>query len=140
MSIDEKNLNISHILGIDYGKSNVGLALADSETKMAFAYETLKNDKNLMDNLKEIINKENASKIVVGIPSYSTEGSVEKEAKKLGEFIENNLKIEVFYQNEMFTTKIAQRNLIEKGMKGVNKFDDNESARIILQEWLDNRK
>ena len=46
MSIDKKNLNISHYLGIDYGKSNVGLALADSETKMAFAYKTLKNDKN----------------------------------------------------------------------------------------------
>ena len=139
MSIDEKNLNISHILGIDYGKSNVGLALADSETKMAFAHETFKNDKNLRNNLKEMIAKENVEKIVIGIPSYSTPGSVEKEAKELGEFLKNILKIEVFYQNEMFTTKMAQSNLIEKGMKRVNKFDDQESARIILQEWLDNK-
>lgn len=165
MSIDEKNLNISHsthhfganndfgntkqgdensdkmvwdkYLGIDYGKSNVGLALADNETKMAFAYKTLKNDKNFKNNLGEIVEKENVGKIVIGIPAYSTPGSVEKEAKELGEFLKNTLKIEVFYQNEMFTTKMAQSNLIEKGMKRVNKFDDQESARIILQEWLD---
>lgn len=138
MSMSEKNLNISHYLGIDYGKSNIGLALADSETKMGFAHKTLKNDKNLKNNLREMIKKENVEKVVIGIPSYSTPGSVEKEAKELGEFLKNTLKIEVFYQNEMFTTKIAQSNLIEKGMKGVNKFDDQESARIILQEWLDN--
>ena len=138
MSIDKKNSEISHILGIDYGKSNVGLALADTETKMAFAYSTIKNEKDLRNNLLEIIEKENIRKIVIGIPSYSTQGSVEKEAGELGEFLKNTLEIEVFYQNEMFTTKMAQNNLIEKGMKGVNKFDDQEAARIILQEWLDN--
>jgi putative Holliday junction resolvase len=140
MSIDEKNLNISHYLGIDYGKSNVGLALADSETRMAFAHKTLKNDKNFINNLSEIIEKENVNKIVIGIPEYrgNAVNHVSIEAKKLGEFFKNTLKIEVFYQNEMFTTKMAQSNLIEKGMKGVNKFDDQESAKIILQEWMDN--
>ena len=58
MSISEKNPEISQILGIDYGKSNVGLALADSETRIAFAYGKIKNDKNLENNLKEIIKKD----------------------------------------------------------------------------------
>jgi RNase H-fold protein (predicted Holliday junction resolvase) len=48
------------------------------------------------------------------------------------------MKIE--YQEEMFTTKQAQRNLIEKGVKGIKKFDDQEAARIILQGWLDKKK
>ena len=141
MSIDSLNsAKISHILGIDYGKTNVGLALADLETKMAFAYNTIKNSKDLAENLTEIIKKENVSKVVIGIPEYrgNAVNRVSEEAKELGEFLKNTLKIEVFYQNEMFTTKMAQANLKEKGMKGVNKFDDNESARIILQEWLDN--
>jgi putative holliday junction resolvase len=141
MSIDSSNsAKISHILGIDYGKINVGLALADSETKMAFAYNTIKNSKDLAENLTEIMKKENIGKVIIGIPEYrgNTVNRVSEEAKKLGEFLENSLKIEVFYQNEMFTTKMAQANLKEKGMKGVNKFDDQESARIILQEWLDN--
>jgi len=45
----------------------------------------------------------------------------------------------VEYQNEMFTTKMAQANLIERGEKGVSQHDDEEAARIILQEWLDRK-
>jgi len=39
----------------------------------------------------------------------------------------------------MFSTKMAQANLLEKGMKNVGKFDDQESAKIILQSWLDKK-
>jgi len=40
----------------------------------------------------------------------------------------------------MFTTKIAETNLAEKGIKKIKKYDDQEAARIILQEWLNNVK
>jgi RNase H-fold protein (predicted Holliday junction resolvase) len=36
----------------------------------------------------------------------------------------------------MFTTKMAQANLIERGTKQVSKHDDEEEARIILEQWL----
>ena len=128
---------ISHILGIDYGWSNVGLALADEETKMAFIYRTIKNDKNFLQNLAEIIEKEDVKTVVIGIPSYVNRESVVYDAEKLGNFLEKNFKVEVFYENEMFTTKMAQANLIEKHVKGIKRFDDQEAAKIILQEWLD---
>jgi len=138
MSIGNDSAKISHFLGIDYGKSNVGLALADNETKMAFAYKIFKNNKSLKENLAEIIEKENIGKAIIGIPSYKNGKTIEKEAKRLGEFLRNSFKIEVFYQNEMFTSKMAQANLKEGGFKNISKFNDRESARIILQEWLDN--
>jgi putative transcription antitermination factor YqgF len=140
MSISEKNPEISRILGIDYGKSNVGLALADSETRMSFAYGKIKNDKNLENNLKEIIKKENVKKVVIGIPSFVSKGIVELAAEKLGELLKKSLKTEVFYQNEMFTTKMAQANLKAKGMKDIKQCDDEEAARLILQEWLENNQ
>jgi putative transcription antitermination factor YqgF len=116
------------------------LALADGETRMAFTHKTLKNDKDLLRNIAEIVAKENVGKAIIGIPVYQNGETIEKEARQLGECIKNNLKIEVFYQNEMFTTKMAQANLIEKGVKGIKKYDDEEAARIILQEWLDSKK
>lgn len=138
MSIgSDKTAEIKHILGIDYGASDIGLALADEETKIAFAYKTLKNDKNFLQNLAQIIEKENVKTVVIGIPSYINKESVEYDAERLGKFIEENLKIEVEYENEMFTTKMAQAKLIEKGVKGIKRYDDQEAARIILQEWLD---
>ncbi len=146
MSIDpQKNTEIGHYLGIDYGKADVGLALADEETKIAFVYKTLKNDKIFLQNLAEIIEKENVKMVVIGIPQYNikydadpVKSQGDNGARKLGKFIEENLKVEVEYQNEMFTTKIAQAKLIEKGVKGIKRYDDQEAARIILQEYLDN--
>jgi putative Holliday junction resolvase len=139
-TLSKNSAEISQILGVDFGRAKVGLALADSETKMAFAYKILKNGKRLADDLEEIIRKENVGKAVIGIPSYKNGETIENEAKQLGEFLQNSLKIEVFYQNEMFTSKMAQANLKEAGLKNVSRSDDQESARIILQEWLDNNR
>lgn len=141
MSIDtEKESKISHYLGIDYGRSSVGLALADEETRMAFAYDTYKNDKDLLQKIVALAEERNIRKAIIGIPSYVNKETIESEAKRLGSLLEKTLEIEVFYQNEMFTTKMAQANLIEKGAKGINKQDDKEAARIILQEWLNNNQ
>jgi len=125
------------ILGIDYGKSKVGLAIADSETQIAFTYATLDNDKNFLQKLMEIIERENISKVIIGVASHINRKSVVYPGERLGEFLKNKLKIEVEYRDEMFTTKMACRNLIEKGVKGIKKYDDQEAARIILQSWLD---
>ncbi len=146
MSIgSQKNTEISHFLGIDYGKADVGLALADEETKIAFIYKALRNDKNFLQNLAEIIEKENVKTVVIGISQYNikyeadpVKSQGDNGARKLGKFIEENFKVEVEYQNEMFTTKMAQAKLIEKGVKGIKRYDDQEAARIILQEWIDN--
>ncbi len=51
-SIDSQNLpKISHILGIDFGTAKIGLALADTEMKMAFIYQNIANDKKMLENL-----------------------------------------------------------------------------------------
>ena len=141
MSIDdENNSNISHYLGIDYGRSNIGLALADEETKLSFAHDTYKNDKDLLQKIAALAEEQNIQKIKIGIPSCINKETIEPEAKRLGSVLEKTLKIEVFYQNEMFTTKMAQANLKEKGVKGIKKQDDKEAAKIILQEWLNNNQ
>jgi putative holliday junction resolvase len=138
MSIQNKNLaKTSHILGIDFGNSKIGLAMADTETKIAFAYDTIRNDKNLLSNLEKIIEKENVEKVVIGLPSYMIETSEEADQKSLGKLLEINTGVKIEYFEEMFTTKMAQANLKEKGAKKIGKSDDAEAAKIILQEWLD---
>lgn len=137
------NPSISRILGIDYGESKVGLAIGDSETRMAFQYGTLKNDKNFLQKMAEIIEKENISKVIIGSSSGPTarpKRNADGPPEKLGNFLKEKLAVEIEYQDEMFTTRQAQRNLIEKGVKGIKKYDDQEAARIILQGWLDKKK
>ncbi|MDI6778531.1 MAG: Holliday junction resolvase RuvX [Patescibacteria group bacterium] len=130
---------VKKILGIDYGESKIGLAMADGETRIAFQYETLDNDKNLLQKLAEIVEKENVSKVVIGISSGPT-ARPKRNAdgpQSLGNLVSKLTGVEVEYQDEMFTTREAQRNLIEKGVKGIKRYDDQEAARIILQSWLD---
>jgi putative Holliday junction resolvase len=136
----QNNPKTKHYLAIDYGKSKVGLALADSETKIAFAYKTLENDKDLFQKLAEIIEEESVKVVVIGIPSYINKEEIEYDGEALGKKLKELLPfVEIEFQNEMFTTKMAQENLIEKGVKGIKKFDDQEAARIILQSWLDKK-
>jgi RNase H-fold protein (predicted Holliday junction resolvase) len=137
-------------LGIDWGSSKVGIALAHAETGVALAYSTLRNDEFFMDNLLKLIELEDVGTVVIGIstrntlrsnaggPSHVNREEVEYDGEKLGKLIIEKLPdIHIAYQDEMFTTKMAQANLIERGEKHVGKHDDAEAARIILQEWMD---
>lgn len=126
-----KKPNTSHFLGVDFGKSKIGLAVADSETRIAFSFGMLKNDKDLMKNLENIIEKKGINKIIIGTAGFETQDFAAALEKKL------NVPIE--FQNEMFSTRQAERNLIEKGAKKIKRFDDQEAARIILQSWLDKK-
>ena len=134
----QDDANISQILGVDFGEAKVGLAMADTETRIAFVYATLKNDGNFLTDLAKIIEQERISEVIIGVPTYLHREKTESAGEKLGEAIKKSFpRVRVAYQNEMFTTKSAQDNLIAKGMKNVGKGDDAEAAKIILQEWLE---
>lgn len=140
MSIpSEKIAETSNYLGIDFGAAEVGLALADTETKMAFAYKKISNDRALVENLRQEIQKNQVTVVVIGVPSYFARKKAEYAGVKLGELLKKETTVRIEYCEEMFTTKMAQANLVAKGVKGVKQYDDQEAARIILQEWLDNQ-
>lgn len=137
-SIDQSDMaEVSHVLGVDFGKAKIGLAIADGETKMAFAYDTIKNDGEFLQKLKEIIEKENIKSIVFGMTMHTKDKQSEQEKLDFAKMIEKKFKIAVVFQEEMFTTKMAQANIKMRGGKDVAKTDDQEAARIILQSWLD---
>ncbi len=140
-------------LGIDWGKADIGVALADPETRIAFVLTTIHNDTDAVKRLADIIEREHIGTVVIGLservmvrddfdedPENQDEDEPEEGGRRLGALLSEYFPtgLRVVYQNEMFTTKMAQRNLIERGMKRrVSKNDDAESARIILQSWLE---
>ena len=131
---------ISHYLGIDFGKSKIGLAIADEETKIAFSFDTLKNDDGFWKKIREICLDENVGKIIIGTPSYEISRDGAENALAFAEKMKKETGIDVELENEMFTTKMAQAGLKEMGMRGVGKKDDSAAARIILQSWLDRQE
>ncbi len=121
------------VLGIDYGTKNIGLALSDDTQKLAFAYRTL-NRSNLIPELKDICDKEEVEKIVVGLPT-NLSGEETKSAEMVFEFIkqlEEELKIKVEVEDERLSTVQASR-LENKTAQNI----DELSAQIFLQAHLD---
>ncbi|KKP97294.1 MAG: hypothetical protein US25_C0053G0010 [Candidatus Moranbacteria bacterium GW2011_GWE1_36_7] len=139
-SIDSQDsANVSHYLGLDFGVAKIGLAIADEETQMAFAFDTLKNDSNFMRNLAEILERKNVKTIVMGLAWHEKDEESFDRKMAFGKKIEKELKIAVMFQDEMFTTKMAHQNIKLRGGKNIAEHDDSEAARIILQSWIDNR-
>ncbi|KKU54777.1 MAG: hypothetical protein UY41_C0003G0037 [Candidatus Moranbacteria bacterium GW2011_GWE1_49_15] len=128
---------ISTFLGVDFGKSKIGLAIADEETKIAFSFDMLKNDGEFWKNLREICECEKVKKIIIGTPSYKINQDGAEAVKKFAERAEKETGIGTELEEEMFTTKMAQAGLKERGVKNVSSMDDSAAARIILQSWLD---
>lgn len=132
MSNQEKQ----NFLGIDWGERKIGLALAHAETRVALPYGILINDATLFEQLTTILQDEAIDTVIVGVPSGR--GEAEHPATTFGRTLEEKLHVSVKYQNEMFTSKLAQGNLLLQGHKEVSQGDDAEAAKIILQDWLDN--
>lgn len=124
-------------LGIDWGEKKIGIALADSETKVACALVTLPNDEHFFENLSRIIFEHTVREVVIGIPSHINRERVEYAGERLGKIIAERFHIPVHYENEMFTTKMAHAELIARGIRShLDDHDDREAARIILESFL----
>jgi putative Holliday junction resolvase len=84
----------------------------------------------------EIIKKEKAEKIVIGI----SEGASEQKARKFGEQLSKELRINVVYFDETLSTLKAQELSKEAGItrKKARALEDAFAASIMLQSYLEN--
>lgn len=124
---------VKFYLGIDWGKSKIGLSLADSQNNMATPFRIVKS----LDEVLAVIKQEDVSTIVVGKP-MSLAGQTDKYTSGFAKFVadlgkQSGLPIELI--DERFTTKQADQLL--KGNKKKGKHEDAVVAMIILQSYLD---
>ncbi|WP_456325769.1 Holliday junction resolvase RuvX [Desulfonauticus submarinus] len=131
------------ILGIDYGLKRVGLAIGNEEYQMALPYMTLnKNDnKTFFKNLKEVIEKENISKIVVGLPLYlnGEKSLTTTQVKNFAEKIKKMFSIPIYLIDERYTSFEAEKKISELNIKNKKKkkeIIDQISATLILESYF----
>mgnify|MGYP003318879727 CR=1 FL=1 len=133
-------------LGIDLGEKRIGIAVSDSNGKVATPIQVLvrsKSTKQDHNKINELVNEWEAEIVVVGMP-YSLNGSkgsaarlVEKEVEKLSD----SISVPVTIHDERLTTVIAAQELSLQGLdnKRQREVIDQVAASVILQSWLDNR-
>ena len=130
---------MERIIGIDYGRKRIGLAVSDPLRIFASALETVQSAKIIDYPTGETI-----VRFVVGYP-INMDGKPSEAAADVDVFLKQLAKafpdVPVTLEDERFTSVLAHRAMIDGGMKASERKDkasvDKISAAIILQSWLD---
>lgn len=134
-------------LGLDLGTKTIGLAISDKTGLIASSYKVLHHDNNpkvCLDELKSIIETLDVNALVLGLPKNmnNTLGKRAEATLKFKEFLESNIDIPIYLEDERLTTKSAEAILIkgDTSRKKRKKVIDKVAATIILQSFLDQRR
>lgn len=131
-------------MGLDVGDVKVGVAVSDpfGWTAQGICTVIRKEDSNSdIEELKEVINKYDVGKIIVGLPrnmNYSI-GPQGEKVLAYGGRLEKKLKLPVEFIDERLTTVAANRTLIEADVSRAKRKSvvDKVAAVYILQTYLD---
>jgi len=134
---------MDRIIGIDYGRKRIGIAVSDPLRIFASPLETVQSAK-IIEYLKSYSAGERIVRFVVGYP-INMNGKPSEAAADVDIFLKQLAKafpdVPVTLEDERFTSVLAHRAMIDGGMKASDRRDkasvDKISASIILQGYLD---
>ena len=137
---------MNRIIGIDYGKARVGVAVSDPLGIFASPMETVPSAK-IIEYIQKYAQSETIVRFVVGYP-LNLNGAPAQAAPDVDAFLKKLQKafpdIPVSLEDERFTSVLAHRAMIDGGMKKSDRRDKNSvdkiSAAIILQSFLDKKQ
>jgi putative Holliday junction resolvase len=146
------------ILALDYGRTKIGLALADYEARIAEPHDIMEriNRNEDMRRLREFVRDKNVKQIIVGLPLRldGTRGDMADEVTGFAERVRKQVGVPVELVDERLTSWEAERILDEElgrrikppstqhGHKkalrpGDGKYSvDAVAAMVILREYL----
>lgn len=134
-------------LGLDLGTKTCGVALSDRTKVIASFYKNInyKEEDTLLNEIKEIVDKEKVEKVILGFPKNmnNTIGERATSTIEFKEKLEGLINIPVILEDERLTTKIAEQALImgnDLSRKKRKKIIDGTSAVVILQGYLDRKE
>lgn len=137
---------MGRILGIDFGRKRIGVAVTDPLQMFASPLETVSN-KDFDSFIDDYMKSEQVEAIVIGYP-VQMNNTPSESVKYLDPFIRKLKKripgMTIHLVDERFTSRMAFRSMIDGGVKKEKRQDksmvDRISASIILQTFLDRRK
>jgi putative holliday junction resolvase len=132
------------LLGVDYGRKRIGLALSDPLGYSAQPIGSIPKDGRTLEAFLEIVQKHDVSEIVLGYPrSLSGESrEMAKEVEVFGKELEAKVGKPVHLWDERFTTSEAENLLISADVRRSKRKEvrDTVAASLILQGFMESRR
>jgi putative Holliday junction resolvase len=139
----KSSLPPGRILGVDYGSVRIGLAVSDSDRRIASPLTTYQRRGQEADvtYFKNLIEREEITQIVVGLPIHLSgqEGEKAKESRKFGQWLGKATSLPIVFWDERFTTVEAEGHLLSAGLTRKRRREriDRVAAQILLQSYID---
>lgn len=123
---------------LDVGEKRIGVAIADTQIRIAIPYETVVVDGTEVARIIEIVTQEKADTLVIGYPrnqlgeSTAQSAYVEQFAAQFEEEVPT-----IVFQDESLTSVLAEERLKESGRPYQKADIDMQAAAIILQDYIE---
>jgi len=138
-----KQLRSGTVLGFDFGKKRIGVAIGEIEIGVAHPLETVVSEKTeqRFSAIAELIRTWQPVALVVGLPTHAdgTEHELTRLSQRFARRLEGRFKINVMLVDERYTSLVASDMLQEIGIKGRKQKPmlDQIAAQQILQSFFD---
>lgn len=135
-------MQYGRIMGIDYGKVRIGIALTDLLKTIASPYEVYKSVSLQKDveYFVKLVKEKEVEKIVLGLPLNmdDSEGERAKRTRIFGEMLEKACGVPVVYQDERLSSVEAENYLLDGDVRRDKRKNliDKVAATIILEDYL----
>jgi putative Holliday junction resolvase len=129
---------VINLLGLDVGEKRIGVAVGDSEVRIAVPFDTINVDGNEFDMIAKLIASQKTNILVVGYPRNQA-GEATAQTKFVEDFTSRltDITSKIVFQDESLTSVIAEQQLVSY-KKPYSKADiDATAAAIILQDYLE---
>jgi putative Holliday junction resolvase len=129
------------LLGFDYGRKRIGVALGQSVTRTASSLETLVARDGQPDwhAVERIVHAWQPAALIVGLPLAldGSEQDTTSEARRFARRLEGRFHLPVYLVDERLTSREAEYTIKTQPDKDSSDIDQI-AAQIILQTWFDN--
>ena len=131
------------VLAFDFGEKRIGVAVGDTEVRIAHPLTTIAAEDNAtrFAKIAALIAEWQPSKLLVGLPMHAdgTEHAVSALARRFANRLGGRFGIPVALVDERLTSRAAESRLRESGARGaqIEEELDAHSAREILQAWFE---
>ena len=133
-------------MALDIGDNTIGVAVSDPLNITAQGIKTIQRVSYIKDfeDLNRIIDEFKVTVIVVGLPR-KMDGTLGRQAEKVEQYVKKmryNFTQQIVYQDERFTTTMAERMLIQGNVSRAKRKDviDKLAAVNILTTFLEKGK
>ncbi|MFZ2494578.1 MAG: Holliday junction resolvase RuvX [Candidatus Saccharimonadales bacterium] len=129
----------TNYLALDVGSRRIGVAIADSATKIPRPLPTVMMDASPLESIVMLAKSEQCSVIVIGFPRNQS-GETTAQTTYVQQFadkLKRDFDGEIVYQDESLTSVIAEQRLAARQKHYDKSSIDGEAACIILTDYLE---